>query len=86
MSTAIARQDSPREQEALSTGELPRLAGAVASGMRCLAKRLDAELEHAHGLPMTSYEVPAFHLQDASGGAHAHVRPGRGRRSCHAAG
>ena len=33
----------------------------------CLAKRLDAELEQAHGLPMSSYEV-LHHLEDASGG------------------
>ena len=30
----------------------------------CLAKRLDAELEQAHRLPMTSYEV-LHHLQEA---------------------
>ena len=33
----------------------------------CLAKRLDAELERAHHLPMTSYEV-LNHLQEATGG------------------
>jgi DNA-binding MarR family transcriptional regulator len=33
----------------------------------CLAKRLDAELDRAHGLPMTSYEVLA-HLAEASAG------------------
>ncbi len=33
----------------------------------CLAKRLDSELEHAHGLPMTSYEV-LVHLGAASEG------------------
>jgi DNA-binding MarR family transcriptional regulator len=33
----------------------------------CLAKRLDAELDRAHGLPMTSYEV-LHHLQEAPGG------------------
>jgi DNA-binding MarR family transcriptional regulator len=33
----------------------------------CLAKRLDAELERAHRLPMTSYEV-LNHLQEATGG------------------
>src|SRR5713101_3865659 len=32
-----------------------------------LVKRLDAELEHAHGLPMSSYEV-LHHLAQASGG------------------
>jgi DNA-binding MarR family transcriptional regulator len=33
----------------------------------CLARRLDAELEHAHGLPMSSYEV-LHHLAQSSGG------------------
>ncbi|HKC78039.1 MAG TPA: MarR family transcriptional regulator [Gaiellaceae bacterium] len=32
----------------------------------CLAKRLDTELERAHGLPMSSYEV-LNHLAQASG-------------------
>jgi DNA-binding MarR family transcriptional regulator len=32
-----------------------------------LVKRLDAELEAAHGLPLTSYEV-LLHLNDADGG------------------
>jgi DNA-binding MarR family transcriptional regulator len=33
----------------------------------CLARRLDAELERAHGLPMSSYEV-LHHLAQSSGG------------------
>jgi len=33
----------------------------------CLAKRLDAALDQAHGLPLSSYEV-LDHLEDASGG------------------
>jgi DNA-binding MarR family transcriptional regulator len=33
----------------------------------CLARRLDAELERAHGLPMSSYEV-LHHLARSSGG------------------
>lgn len=33
----------------------------------CLAKRLDAELERAHGLPMSSYEV-LQHLNEAQDG------------------
>ena len=33
----------------------------------CLVKQLDAELERAHGLPMSSYEV-LHHLAQASGG------------------
>ena len=33
----------------------------------CLAKRLDSELERAHRLPMTSYEV-LYRLQESGGG------------------
>jgi DNA-binding MarR family transcriptional regulator len=33
----------------------------------CLVRRLDAELERAHGLPMSSYEV-LHHLAQSSGG------------------
>lgn len=33
----------------------------------CLAKRLDSELEHAHRLPMTSFEV-LHHLEGSGGG------------------
>src|SRR4030088_3609422 len=63
MSTATAVK-IPASAEALSEGELRAWRGLLrASG--CLAKRLDAELERAHRLPMTSYEV-LNHLQDAS--------------------
>jgi DNA-binding MarR family transcriptional regulator len=66
MSTATAVKIPPGEQETLSEGELRAWRGLLrAHG--CLARRLDAELERAHGLPMTSYEV-LQHLGDSSGG------------------
>jgi DNA-binding MarR family transcriptional regulator len=66
MSTATAVKIPPSEQEALTEGELRAWRGLLrAHG--CLAKRLDAELEHAHRLPMTSYEV-LHHLQEANRG------------------
>jgi DNA-binding MarR family transcriptional regulator len=66
MSTATAVKISPADQEALTVGELRAWRGLLrAHG--CLAKRLDAELERAHGLPMTSYQV-LDHLQEAQGG------------------
>jgi DNA-binding MarR family transcriptional regulator len=66
MSTATAVKIPPGEQETLSEGELRAWRGLLrAHG--CLARRLDAELERAHGLPMTSYEV-LQNLGDSSGG------------------
>ena len=46
-------------------GELRAWGGCC--GLTTLAKRLDAALEGAHGLPMTSYEV-LHHLDDAEAG------------------
>jgi len=66
MSTATAVKISPAEQESLSLGELRAWRGLLRAHA-CLAKRLDAELEQAHHLPMTSYEV-LHHLQEATGG------------------
>jgi DNA-binding MarR family transcriptional regulator len=66
MSTATAVKMSPREQEALSEGQLRAWRGLLRAHA-CMAKRLDAELEQAHGLPMSSYEV-LHSLDDASGG------------------
>jgi DNA-binding MarR family transcriptional regulator len=66
MSTATAVKILPREQGSLSEGQLRAWRGLLRAHA-CLAKRLDAELEHAHGLPMTSYEV-LDHLEGASGG------------------
>ena len=65
MSTATAVK-IPSGEESLSEGEVRAWRGLLRAHA-CLAKRLDAELEQAHGLPMTSYEV-LQHLQDASGG------------------
>src|SRR6202171_5032832 len=64
MSTASARTIPPGEQETLTAGELRAWRGLLRAHA-CLAKRLDAALEHAHGLPMTSYEV-LHHLEEAS--------------------
>jgi DNA-binding MarR family transcriptional regulator len=66
MSTVTAVNIAPSEQETLTLGEL-RAWRALLRAHACLAKRLDAELESAHGLPMTSYEV-LHHLEEASGG------------------
>jgi len=54
------------EQETLTLGELRAWRGLLRAHA-CLAKRLDAALEQAHGLPMTSYEV-LHHLEEANGG------------------
>lgn len=66
MSTATAVNVPAGEQETLSEGELRAWRGLLRAHA-CLARRLDAELERAHGLPMTSYEV-LQHLGDSSGG------------------
>jgi DNA-binding MarR family transcriptional regulator len=66
MSTATAVKITPPAQEALSEGEKRALRGLLRAHA-CLAKRLDAELEREHGLPMTSYEV-LHRLQEAPGG------------------
>ena len=66
MATATAVKISQAEQEALTEGELRAWRGLLRA-YGCLAKRLDTELEQAHKLPMTSYEV-LHHLQEASGG------------------
>jgi len=56
----------PSGEESLSEGEVRAWRGLLRAHA-CLAKRLDAELEQAHGLPMTSYEV-LQHLQDSRSG------------------
>jgi DNA-binding MarR family transcriptional regulator len=66
MSTATAVKVPLGEQETLSEGELRAWRGLLRAHA-CLARRVDAELERAHGLPMTSYEV-LQHLGDASAG------------------
>jgi DNA-binding MarR family transcriptional regulator len=49
----------------LSLGELRAWRGLLRAHS-CLAKRLDAELDRAHRLPMTSYEV-LHHLEESTG-------------------
>jgi DNA-binding MarR family transcriptional regulator len=66
MSTATAVKIAPPGQEALSEGERNAWR-ALLRAYGCLAKRLDAELERAHRLPMSSFEVLHL-LNDASGG------------------
>ena len=56
------------------TGELRAWRGLLRAHA-CLAKRLDAELERSHHLPMTSYEV--LHHSGIAGRQDAHVRPRR---------
>jgi DNA-binding MarR family transcriptional regulator len=72
MSTATAVKDAAQEGGALIEGEARTDLGERAwRGLlrtrACLAKRLDAELERAHGLPMSSYEV-LHHLAGAPRG------------------
>src|SRR5437868_153282 len=62
MSTVTAVNIAAPEQEALSEGEQRALRGLLRA-YSCLAKRLDAQLEARHHLPMTSYEV--LHCLDA---------------------
>ncbi len=66
MSTATAVKISTPDQEALTLGELRAWRGLLRAHA-CLAKKLDAELERSHGLPMSSYEV-LHHLEEASAG------------------
>ena len=67
MSTATAVKIPSGEQgDTLTAGELRAWRGLLRAHA-CLARRLDAELDQAHGLPMTSYEV-LHHLDEALGG------------------
>src|SRR6267154_3304817 len=64
MSTATAvKIPATSGDPALTEGELRALRGLMRAHAS-LAKRLDAELESAHGLPLSSYEV-LHHLQEA---------------------
>jgi DNA-binding MarR family transcriptional regulator len=65
MSTATAVKIATGE-ESLSETELQAWRGFLRAHA-CLAKRVGAELEREHGLPMTSYEV-LHHLDDAGAG------------------
>jgi len=65
MSTATAVKIPISSGEpALTEGELRALRGLMRAHAS-LAKRLDAELESAHGLPLSSYEV-LHYLQEAA--------------------
>jgi len=66
MSVATAVKIHPPGQEALTEGELRAWRGLLRAHA-CLAKRLDAELEREHGLPLSSFEV-LNHLDDAGAG------------------
>jgi DNA-binding MarR family transcriptional regulator len=66
MSTVTAVKIAASGQEALSEGELRAWRGLLRA-YGCLAKRLDAELEREHRLPMTSYEV-LNHLEHTNRG------------------
>ncbi|HST54575.1 MAG TPA: MarR family transcriptional regulator [Solirubrobacteraceae bacterium] len=70
MSVATAVEISPATdslcKETLSGNELRAWRGLVRAHAS-LAKRLDAELDRAHSLPLTSYEV-LHYLEDASTG------------------
>src|SRR5438445_7558242 len=63
MTSATAVKMPTGEQQALTDAELRAWRGLLRAHA-CLAKRLDPALEHAHGLPMTSYEV-LHHLEGA---------------------
>ena len=67
MSTATVVKIPTGEQgDTLTAGELRAWRGLLRAHA-CLARRLDTELDQAHGLPMTSYEV-LHHLDEALGG------------------
>jgi DNA-binding MarR family transcriptional regulator len=66
MSTVTEVNIAPAEHETMTLGELRAWRGLLRAHA-CLARRLDAELEHEHGLPMTSYEVLG-RLEEASAG------------------
>jgi DNA-binding MarR family transcriptional regulator len=71
MSTVTAVKIPPGEHEGLLSEERPDAGQRAWRGLlrahACLAKRLDAALEQAHSLPLSSYEV-LDRLEDASGG------------------
>jgi DNA-binding MarR family transcriptional regulator len=71
MSTATAVKTENGEPDSLSAGDRTEAGHRAWRGLlrahACLAKRLDAALDQAHGLPLTSYEV-LDRLDDSSGG------------------
>jgi DNA-binding MarR family transcriptional regulator len=71
MSTATAVKIETGEPESLEAGDRTEAGHRAWRGLlrahACLSKRLDAALDQAHGLPLTSYEV-LDRLEDSSGG------------------
>jgi DNA-binding MarR family transcriptional regulator len=71
MSTVTAVKISPGEPDALLSEERSDAGQRAWRGLlrahACLAKRLDAALDQAHGLPLSSYEV-LDRLEDACSG------------------
>jgi DNA-binding MarR family transcriptional regulator len=71
MSTATVVKISAGQQEAQGLGDPSELGQqawrALLRAQACMAKRLDAELERAHRLPMSSFEV-LHHLARSPGG------------------
>ena len=72
MSTATSLEIAPGEQDAAAAvGEQSEAGQRAWRGLlrahACLSKRLDAALEQAHGLPLSSYEV-LDRLDDADAG------------------
>jgi DNA-binding MarR family transcriptional regulator len=71
MSTVTAVKIPPGEHEGLLSEERSDAGQRAWRGLlrahACLAKRLDAALEQAHGLPLSSYEV-LDRLEDANSG------------------
>jgi DNA-binding MarR family transcriptional regulator len=65
MATATPVTPPTTDEDALTLEELRAWRGLLRAHA-CLAKRLDAELERAHHLPMSSYEV-LHHLREAPG-------------------
>jgi DNA-binding MarR family transcriptional regulator len=65
MATATAVEIPPADPAELSLGELRAWRGLLRAHS-CLAKKLDTELDRAHRLPMTSYEV-LHHLEESTG-------------------
>jgi DNA-binding MarR family transcriptional regulator len=66
MAAATAVEITSSDQEALTLGELRAWRGLLRAHA-CLAKRIDAELDRTHRLPMSSYEM-LHHLEESSGG------------------
>jgi DNA-binding MarR family transcriptional regulator len=67
MATPTAVQiPTAADTEAFTLGELRAWRGLLRAHA-CLAKRLDAELDRSHHLPLTSFEV-LHHLEEATAG------------------